>query len=72
MKIVSSIVGVICLLGMLLGFIPFLGWLNWLVVPLAIIGLILRYVFNVGKSNKMFMVVIVVGTIRLILGGGLL
>ena len=44
MKIILGIIGFICLIGMLLAFIPLLGWLNWLVVPFAIIGLIIGLV----------------------------
>lgn len=72
MKIILGIIGFICLIGMLLAFIPLLGWLNWLVVPFAIIGLIIGFLSNIESSNKIFKIVIIVGVIRLILGGGLL
>ena len=72
MKLLLGIIGIICLLGMLLAFIPLLGWLNWLVVPCAIIGLTIGYLFKAESSKKIFITIIVVGIFRLILGGGLL
>lgn len=41
MKQVSLIIGIIVLVGMVIGFIPCLGWFNWLNIPLAIVGLVL-------------------------------
>lgn len=72
MKIILGIIGFVCLIGMLLAFLPLLGWLNWLVVPFAIIGLVIGYVLNFESSKKIFITTIIVGVIRLILGGGLL
>jgi hypothetical protein len=72
MKIILGIIGFVCLIGMFLAFIPLLGWLNWLVIPFAIIGLIIGFLSNIESSNKIFKIVIIVGVIRLILGGGLL
>lgn len=71
MKTISLILGIICLLAMLLAFIPLLGWLNWLLVPCAIIGLTIGYLFKSESSKKLFITIIFVGIFRLILGGGL-
>jgi len=38
LNLVSIVVGVIALPVMLLGLIPLLGWLNYLVIPLAVLG----------------------------------
>ncbi len=71
MKTVSLILGIVCLLAMLLAFIPLLGWLNWIVVPMAVVGLIISSVFNVESGKKICAIVIIVGIIRLAMGGGL-
>lgn len=44
MKLASLIIGITALIGMLIGFIPCLGWFNWFNIPLALIGLILGLV----------------------------
>lgn len=71
MKTIGMIFGVLAALGMLLAFIPLLGWLNWLNIPFAILGLIFS---AIGKSKGgviLCVCAIVFGGIRLILGGGL-
>jgi hypothetical protein len=71
MKIIVSIVSTLCLLGMLLAFLPLLGWLNWLVIPLAFIGFIISSIAASTKSKSLCTLVIIFGMSRLILGGGL-
>jgi len=72
MNVASKIVGIIALLLMIVGLIPFLGWINWLVIILAIIGLILG---AFGKNNGGMIlngIVLIVSALRLIVGGGIL
>ncbi|MFC6665039.1 hypothetical protein ACFP9V_06495 [Deinococcus radiopugnans] len=41
MRVLSLIFGILAALGLLLGFLPFFGWLNWIfVLPPAVLGLI--------------------------------
>ena len=37
-NLVSLIIGFVALICALVAFIPLLGWANWLIIPLAIIG----------------------------------
>ena len=37
-NVVSLIIGFVALLCAVVAFIPLLGWLNWLIIPLALIG----------------------------------
>ncbi len=72
MKTVGLILGVLAALGMLLGFIPLLGWFNWVNIPFAILGLIIS---AIGKSNEGMVlcgIAVLVGLFRLVLGGGIL
>ncbi|WP_310594155.1 hypothetical protein [Flavobacterium sp.] len=71
MKIIASIISTLWLLGMVLAFLPLLGWLNWLVIPLAFIGFILSSIAESPKSKSLCTLVIIFGILRLILGGGL-
>lgn len=41
MKLATLIIGIITIVGMFIGFIPCLGWFNWVNLPLAMIGIIL-------------------------------
>ena len=71
-NLASIIIGIVALLGALVAFLPLLGWANWLIIPLAIVGaavgMLSRY--NGGRNLNLF--VIVVGIFRLMLGGGFL
>ena len=54
-------------------FIPLLGWANWLIIPLAILGAALGMAVwrgTAGRNLNLF--VIVIGILRLMLGGGIL
>ena len=71
MNIFSIIIGVIALLIAFVGFIPFLGILNWFVIPLAVVGLILGLLAKENGGRNVNIVVLVLAVIRLSLGGGI-
>lgn len=72
LNLLSILVGVIGLLFALIGLIPFLGWLNWAVIPFAIIGVALGALSDGKAGRNLNILVIIVGAVRLFLGGGLL
>mgnify|MGYP003574954985 CR=1 FL=1 len=52
MKQASFILGIIAIIGMLIGFIPCLGWFNWLNLPIAIVGIVLGIIaYNEQQQN---------------------
>jgi len=67
----SIVVGVIALILAIPAFIPLLGWGNWIVVPIAVVGLALGAMSNRTSGRNLNIVVIVVGVVRLMIGGGL-
>lgn len=71
-NLVSLIIGFVALLCAVVAFIPLLGWLNWLIIPLAIIGAGVGLVSRGTAGRNLNLFVIVVATIRLSIGGGLL
>ena len=72
LNIISIIIGLVALLFAVVAFIPLLGWANWLIIPLAILGAALGMAARGTAGRNLNLFVIVVGVIRLILGGGLL
>ncbi|MBK6504753.1 MAG: hypothetical protein IPG02_03600 [Ignavibacteria bacterium] len=66
------ILGILSALGMLLAFIPLLGWLNWINIPFAIIGLIFSVISKSKGGTVLCIVAIIFGMIRLALGGGII
>jgi hypothetical protein len=72
LNLVSLIIGVVALLFAVVAFVPFLGWANWLIIPLAIIGAAIGLASRGTAGRNLNLFVIVVGALRLMLGGGLL
>jgi hypothetical protein len=72
LNVVSLIIGLVALVFAVIAFIPLLGWANWLIIPLAIVGAVIGMLSasNTGRNLNLF--VIVVGILRLMLGGGIL
>ena len=71
-NVASLIIGFVALLCALVAFIPLLGWLNWLIIPLAIIGAGIGMVSRGSAGRNLNLFVIVVAVVRLALGGGIL
>lgn len=80
MQIAGFIIGLITVAGMFIFFLPFLGALNWLNVPLAIVGLIISLLSIINARNKglgiagivLCSIAIVFGIGRLRLGCGII
>lgn len=68
----SLIIGAIALLLVIIAFIPLLGWANWFIIPLAIVGLAFGAMSDRTSGRNLNLVVIAAGVVRLMLGGGLL
>lgn len=72
LNLVSVVIGVVALVFVVIAFLPLLGWANWLVIPLAIIGAAIGAMSRGRTGLNLNILVIVIGTLRLILGGGIL
>ena len=72
MKIIGRIFGLITIVLMVVAFIPLLGWLNWFVIPFAILGLLFSVIGKSTGGTVICIVAIVLGMLRLMLGGGIL
>ena len=80
MQVLSLVWGILAIVGMLFGFLPCFGALNWLNIPFAIIGLIISIIALTTapackKASAVAGIVccglaMLFGLIRLILGGG--
>ena len=70
-NIASLIVGLVALIGALVAFLPLLGWLNWLIIPVAIVGAGIGMISRGTAGRNLNLLVIVIGVVRLMLGGGI-
>ena len=72
LNIVSLLIGAVALLLAIFAFIPLLGWANWIIIPIAVVGLALGAMSKSTAGRNLNIVVIVVGIGRLMLGGGII
>ncbi len=70
-NVASLIIGAVALILALVAFLPLLGWANWLIIPLAIIGAAVGMISRSNAGRNLNLLVIVVGIVRLMIGGGL-
>lgn len=68
----SLVFGLIALVLVVIAFIPLLGWANWVIIPIAVVGLALGAMSDRTSGRNVNIVVIVVGVVRLMLGGGII
>ena len=67
----GTLLGIIALLITLVACIPLLGILNWIAIPLSIIFLIICVLIKSDNGKTLCIVSIIVGILRLLLGGGI-
>lgn len=72
LNLLSLIIGVVALICAAIAFIPLLGWANWLIIPLAVVGAGIGAISGGKSGRNLNLFVIVVGIARLTLGGGIL
>ncbi|MBW0006560.1 MAG: hypothetical protein JO335_02485 [Sphingomonas sp.] len=70
-NIASLIIGFVALILAIVAFLPLLGWANWLIIPLALIGAGIGVLSRGTAGRNLNLLVIVIGIVRLMIGGGL-
>lgn len=71
LNIVSWLFGAVALLLAIPGFLPLLGWMNWFIIPIALVGLGFGLASRKTSGRNFNLVVIVICVLRLMLGGGI-
>ena len=72
LNLVSLIIGIVALVCAAIAFLPLLGWANWFIIPLAMIGAVVGMISRGTAGRNLNLFVIVIGIVRLMLGGGIL
>ena len=72
LNIISILLGIIALVLAIPSSIPLLGWGNWIVPPIAILGAGIGALSRSRKGRNFCLLVIVIAAIRLSLGGGII
>ena len=80
MKTAGLILGILAIVGALIAFIPFFGWMNWGVIPFSMVGIIISSIATATTKEEKGQAItgIILSTIallisvpRLIIGGGI-
>jgi hypothetical protein len=62
--------GGVALIGTIIAFFALLGWLNWFFLPIAVAGLACGVISKNNRGRNLNIAILVVGSLRLMLGGG--
>lgn len=72
LNLLSIVLGAMALLLAIPSTIPFLGWGNWFVLPIAIAGVGAGMLSRSNSGRNFCLVVFALAVIRLMLGGGII
>lgn len=70
-NLLSVSIGIVALIGAMIGFFPLLGWMNWVIVPISLMGVGFGILSRSDTGRKLNGFVLVVAIIRLVMGVGL-
>jgi len=71
LNILSFLTGLVSLVIVIPATIPFLGWANWVALPLIAIGAVLGALSSSNGGRNFCLVVGLIAVVRLSLGGGI-
>ncbi len=70
LNVLAFLVGLVSLVIVIPAQIPFLGALNWLALPLVVVGVILGALSSKNGGRNFCLIVLLIAALRLTLGGG--
>ena len=72
LNLVSIVIGLIALVLGIVPFLPFFAWGYWFVIPIAIVGAAFGALSSSNAGRNLNLVLIVIFSLRLMLGGGVI
>ncbi|TRD12250.1 hypothetical protein FGU71_10515 [Erythrobacter insulae] len=72
LNLLAWLFGLISLVIVIPSTIPFLGWGNWLALPVIVIGVILGALSSSDSGRNFCLIVLLIAAIRLSIGGGII
>ncbi len=72
MNILAFLIGIFALLLAIPSAIPLLGWGNWIVLPIALVGVLFGALSSSDSGRNFCLVVFVIAVLRLMVGGGII
>ncbi|WP_252258185.1 hypothetical protein [Erythrobacter aurantius] len=71
-NLLAYIFGLVSLVIVIPSTIPFLGWGNWLALPLIVVGIIFGALSSSDGGRNFCLIVFLIAVVRLSIGGGLI
>lgn len=71
-NILSILIGLVALVFGIVPFLPFFAWGYWFVIPIAIVGAAFGALSSSNAGRNLNLVLIVIFSLRLMLGGGVI
>jgi hypothetical protein len=71
LNILSGFIGLVTLVLMIPAVFPFLGALNWILIPMALFGAFIGLMSSKKGGQNFCLIVAAFGALRLFLGGGI-
>ncbi|MXP46179.1 hypothetical protein GRI43_02075 [Altererythrobacter luteolus] len=71
-NIISILIGIVALVLAIPSAIPLLGWGNWIVLPIAVLGAGIGALSSSNGGRNFCLIVFIIAVIRLSLGGGII
>lgn len=71
LNLLSLLIGLAALVPLFFAFIPFLGWANWFLLPLPIMGVIIGSLSSGNAGRNLNLFILLVAIVRLWLGHGI-
>lgn len=72
LNLISLAIGAVAVIPLLLALMPLLGWMNWFILPLPVVGLIVGMLSRGRAGRNLNLVVLIVAVVRLTIGHGLI
>jgi hypothetical protein len=72
LNLISILIGVVALLLAIPSTIPLLGWGNWFVLPIAVVGVGIGMLSRSKSGRNFCLIVFAIAVVRLMLGGGII
>ena len=70
-NLLSLLIGLVAVLPVLFALLPLLGWANWLILPLPVIGFLIGSLSSSRTGRNFNLALLVVAVLRLMLGHGI-
>ena len=72
LNLLSILIGIVALVLAIPSAIPLLGWGNWIVLPIAVLGAGIGALSSSNGGRNFCLIVFAIAVIRLMLGGGII